>query len=146
VLLGRVVARIGEVGAVLVGLTAVLLATAVFATARSEIVVFAAILLNGLQGLIYPSLNALNSRALDAPSTGAAGAGKESSQGELQGATQAVGSVAQIIGPPMYAFVFATFSGPSAITHFPAMPLVLSAAIAVLAVSLFLVGIRRVPR
>jgi DHA1 family tetracycline resistance protein-like MFS transporter len=146
VLLGRVVARIGEVGAVLVGLTAVLLATAVFAIARSEIVVFAAILLNGLQGLIYPSLNALNSRALDAPSTGAAGAGKESSQGELQGATQAVGSVAQIIGPPMYAFVFATFSGPSAITHFPAMPLVLSAAIAVLAVSLFLVGIRRVPR
>ena len=132
VLLGKLVPRIGEVGAVLVGLTAVLTATAMFAFARSEPLIYAAILINGLQGLIYPSLNALNSRAVDA-----------SSQGELQGATQAIGSIAQIIGPPMYAIVFARFSGTGAIAQFPAMPLVLSASIAVIAVGLFLNGSRR---
>ena len=133
VLLGRIVARVGEVGAVLIGLTSVLAATAVFATARSDAVVYAALLVNGLQGLIYPSLNALNSRAVDA-----------SSQGELQGATQAIGSIAQIAGPPMYAIVFARFSGTGAIVQFPAMPLVLAAAIAVAAVSLFLGGAKRI--
>jgi DHA1 family tetracycline resistance protein-like MFS transporter len=135
VLLGRLVPRIGEVGAVLVGLAAVLTATALFAFARADPVIYAAILINGLQGLIYPSLNALNSRAVDA-----------SSQGALQGATQSIGSIAQIAGPPLYAIVFARFSGPSAITQFPAMPLVLSAGIATIAVGLFLVGVRRARR
>jgi DHA1 family tetracycline resistance protein-like MFS transporter len=133
VLLGRLVPRVGEVGAVLIGLAAVLTATAMFAFARSEPVIYAAILVNGLQGLIYPSLNALNSRAVDG-----------SSQGALQGATQAVGSIAQIAGPPMYAIVFARFSGPSAIAQFPAMPLVVAATIATVAVVLFLGGVRRV--
>ena len=135
VLLGRVVSRVGEVGAVLIGLGAVLAATAVFATARSDAAVYAALLVNGLQGLIYPSLNALNSKAVDA-----------SSQGTLQGATQAVGSIAQIAGPPMYAIVFARFSGQGAIAQFPAMPLVLAATIAIIAVVLFLGGARRVKR
>lgn len=135
VLLGRLVPRIGEVGAVLVGLAAVLVATALFAFAESEPVIYLAILVNGLQGLIYPSFNALNSRAVDA-----------SSQGELQGATQAVGSIAQIVGPPMYAIVFARFAGPSAIAPFPAMPLVLASAIAIVAVALFLNGVKRLPR
>ena len=117
------------------GLVAVLGATALFAFVRSEPVIYLAILINGLQGLIYPSFNALNSRAVDA-----------SSQGELQGATQAIGSIAQIVGPPMYAIVFARFAGPSAIAQFPAMPLVLAAAIAVVAVALFLNGVKRLPR
>jgi DHA1 family tetracycline resistance protein-like MFS transporter len=134
-LLGRVVSRVGEVGAVLIGLSAVLVATAVFATATSDGIVYAALLVNGLQGLIYPSLNALNSRAVDA-----------SSQGALQGATQSIGSIAQIAGPPMYAIVFARFSGAGAIAQFPAMPLVLAAAIAVVAVALFLAGARRTRR
>ncbi len=132
VLLGRLVPRIGEVGAVLVGLAAVLTATALFAFARSEPVIYAAILVNGLQGLIYPSLNALNSRAVDA-----------SSQGALQGATQSIGAIAQIVGPPMYAIVFARFSGPGSIAQFPAMPLVLAAGIATVAVTLFMMGVRR---
>jgi hypothetical protein len=43
----------------------------------------------------------------------------------------------------MYAIVFARFSGTGAIMQFPAMPLVLAAGIAVLAVSLFLGGVHR---
>ena len=135
VLLGRLVPRIGEVGAVLVGIAAVLVSTGMYAFVSAEPLIYAAIMVNGLQGLIYPSLNALNSRAVDA-----------SSQGELQGATQAIGSIAQIVGPPMYAVAFARFSGPDSVTNFPAMPLVVSAAIATLAVVLFLNGVRRLPR
>ncbi|MGX7950980.1 TCR/Tet family MFS transporter [Tsuneonella sp. HG249] len=135
VLLGKLVPRIGEVGAVLVGLAGLLTATALFSFVSAEPLIYAAIMVNGLQGLIYPSLNALNSRAVDA-----------SSQGELQGATQAIGSIAQIVGPPLYAAVFGQFAGPSAAVHFPAMPLVVAASFAVVAVALFLNGYRQLRR
>lgn len=131
-LLGKLVPRIGERGAILVGICSILIVTAVFAFVRDERVIYVALLANGLQGLIYPSLNALNSKAVGADS-----------QGELQGATQAVGSIAQIAGPPMYAGIFAQFTGANAIAQFPAMPLVVSAGIAVLAVVLALRGSRR---
>lgn len=131
-LLGKLVPRVGEIGAILIGIGSILLVTAVFAFVRAEWALYAALLVNGLQGLIYPSLNALNSKAVDA-----------TSQGELQGATQAIGSIAQIAGPIMYAGIFARFSGTDAGLYFPAMPLVVSAGIAVVAVGLALYGARK---
>ena len=74
-----------------------------------------------------PSINSLNSRAVNA-----------SSQGELQGATQAIGSLAAILGPPMYAITFARFSGDDALAYFPGMPLVLSAGLALVTLAVFL--------
>ncbi|MEZ5680682.1 MAG: TCR/Tet family MFS transporter [Erythrobacter sp.] len=122
-----IVPRLGERGAVALGVTSVCLAAFLYSIAWADWVVFVAIAAGGLQGLIMPSINALNSRAVDA-----------SSQGELQGATQAVGSLAAIVGPPFYTILFARFSGAEAILAFPAMPLVASAAIAVLVLVLFL--------
>ena len=100
--------RLGEVRAVMQGVFSVVTVSAVYAVTRSDAVVFAAILFHGLQGLVMPSMNALNSRAVD--STG---------QGEMQGATQAIGSIASIIGPPFYTLLFARFTGPGAIVRFP---------------------------
>ena len=122
-----IVPRVGERGAVAMGVTSVCIAVFLYSIAWADWVVFVAIAAGGLQGLIMPSINALNSRAVDA-----------SSQGELQGATQAVGSLAAIVGPPFYTILFARFSGADAILAFPAMPLVASAAIAVLVLALFL--------
>lgn len=132
VLIGWLVPRVGEVVAVLIGITALTAATLVFAFARADPIIYAALLVNGLQGLIQPAIAALNSRAVDAES-----------QGELQGATQAVGSLAQIAGPPLYAIIFARFTGADAIVQFPGMPLIVATVIAIAAVALFVTGARR---
>jgi DHA1 family tetracycline resistance protein-like MFS transporter len=71
----------------------------------------------------------MNSRAVDARS-----------QGELQGAVQSIGSIAQIVGPPLYAQALARFSGPQAIADLPAMPMLLAATIGFVSLALFLKG------
>ena len=124
--------RLGERGAVMLGVASVCAAALIYATAWSDWIVFAGILIGGLQGLIMPSINALNSQAVDA-----------SSQGELQGATQAVGSLAAIVGPPFYTILFARFSGADAIVHFPAIPLVVSALIALVMLAIFAFAARK---
>ena len=50
--------------------------------------VFAVIAFSALQGLVYPSMNALLSRMTDA-----------SHQGALQGGMSSIGSIAAIVGP-----------------------------------------------
>ncbi|MGN3974927.1 TCR/Tet family MFS transporter [Tsuneonella sp. SYSU-LHT278] len=124
--------RIGEVRAIVLGVAALFTATMVFAFVRSDPIIFAALIFNGLQGLVQPSMNALSSRVVDAES-----------QGELQGATQAIGSLAMIAGPLLYTGIFAKTAGPQAIIAFPAMPLVVAAAIAVGAMLIAIAGARR---
>ncbi|MBU6267702.1 MAG: TCR/Tet family MFS transporter [Sphingomonadales bacterium] len=126
---------IGETRAVMLGVAAVCGSAVLYHVAHSTPMVYLAICVGSLQGLIQPSIAAMNSRAVDARS-----------QGELQGATQAVSGIAQIVGPPLYTGVFARFSGPAAALRMPAMPLLLSAGIAVGALVLFLAGTRRVAR
>lgn len=130
-----IVPRVGERGAVALGVGSVCLAAFMYSIAWADWVVFLAIAAGGLQGLVMPSINALNSRAVDA-----------TSQGELQGATQAVGSLAAIVGPPFYTILFARFTGSDAILAFPAMPLVASAGIATLVLAIFLFGSRGTTR
>jgi DHA1 family tetracycline resistance protein-like MFS transporter len=127
--------RLGERRAVMIGVAAVCVAAVLYAVAKSTPLVIVAICVAGLQGFIQPSIAALNSRAVDARS-----------QGELQGATQSLGSIAAIIGPPLYAGIFAKFTGPHAIAHVPAMPLLVSAGFALVALALFLIGARGLPR
>ena len=129
-----VVPRVGERRAVLLGIAGFAGSVVLYAVASSLAAIYLAIVVGGLQGFIQPSISALNSRAIDARS-----------QGELQGATQAIGSIAQIVGPPLYAGVFAQFSGPRALAQFPAMPLVVAAGFGFVALALFLAGARRMP-
>lgn len=131
-LLRWLVPRMGEVRAAGIGVAAVVSVTMVFAFVRSDPVIFAALVFNGLQGLVMPSIQGLNSKAIDARS-----------QGELQGATQAIGSISMIVGPVLYSQVFARFTGPGAAIAFPAMPLVVSAAIALGALALVWRGARQ---
>jgi len=126
--------RLGEVKAVILGVATVVAVSIVYLLAKNDILIFAAILVNGLQGLVMPSINAMNSRAIDAHS-----------QGELQGATQAIGSISAIIGPPLYSGLFAHFTGPHAPVYFPAAPLMASSAIALVMLALFLFAVRRIP-
>ncbi|MFM6930742.1 MAG: MFS transporter [Novosphingobium sp.] len=126
--------RIGEKWAVGTGVVGVCLSSIIYAMATSAAMVYLAITVGALQGLIQPSISALNSRAVDARS-----------QGELQGAVQSIGSIASIIGPPLYAGIFAKFSGAQAIAPFPSMPLFVAAFFALIALGLFLTGARKLP-
>lgn len=126
--------KLGERRAVTLGVLAFAASAVLYAVAGSVPLIYAAILVGGLQGFIQPSIQALNSRAVDA-----------SSQGELQGATQSIGSIAQIVGPPLYSGIFAKFSGPSALVHLPAMPLLVAAGFAFVALALFLRGAMLIP-
>ncbi|MDC0886445.1 TCR/Tet family MFS transporter [Altererythrobacter sp.] len=118
---------LGETRAVILGIAVVCAVSVTYTFARSDWIVYTALLVGGLQGLVMPSINALNSRAVDA-----------SSQGELQGATQAIGSLAAIAGPPMYTLVFAMFAATNAPIYLPGMPLLLSAALALVTLAIFL--------
>jgi DHA1 family tetracycline resistance protein-like MFS transporter len=125
---------LGERGAVLLGVAGFAASAVLYVIATNTPMVYLAITVGALQGLIQPSIQAINSRAVDARS-----------QGELQGATQSIGSIASILAPPLYAGVFAKFSGPEAIARIPAMPLLLAAGFSVIALGLFVGGLRRMP-
>lgn len=127
-----VLPRIGERRAVMLGVAGLIGAAVLYTLARSTAMVYLAVFVGALQGFVQPSIAGLNSRAVDARS-----------QGELQGATQSVGSIAQIIGPPLYTQILARFSGPHAIANVPAMPMLVSAAISLVALGLFLKGAAR---
>ena len=126
---------LGERNAVMLGVVGFAISAGLYWAATSTAMVYGAILVGSLQGFIQPSVQAINSRAVDARS-----------QGELQGATQSIGSIAQIVAPPLYAGVFAKFNGPGAVAQIPSMPLFVAAGFSVIGLGLFLAGLRRMPK
>jgi len=85
---GPAVAKLGEQRAVVVGMLVGGTSFLLYALINQGWAVYAIIVFSALQGLVYPSMNALLSRMTDA-----------SNQGALQGGMASVGSVAAIVGP-----------------------------------------------
>ena len=85
---GRAIARFGEVGTVVIGMVVGGLGFLGYVFATEDWMVYAIIFLSALQGLVWPSMNALLSRMTDA-----------SHQGALQGGMASIASVAAIVGP-----------------------------------------------
>jgi len=85
---GPAIARFGEARTVVIGMVVGGLAFLGYVFARADWLVFAIIFLSALQGLVWPSMNALLSRMTDA-----------SHQGALQGGMASIASIAAIIGP-----------------------------------------------
>lgn len=121
--------RLGETRAVVMGVVSLCVSAVLYCLAADVWQVYLAIVVGAFQGAVQPSISAMNSRAVDARS-----------QGELQGAVQSISSIAQIIGPPLYAQTLARFSGPGAVINLPTMPMLVASAIAVVALVLFLKG------
>ncbi|WP_062788250.1 MFS transporter [Novosphingobium capsulatum] len=124
--------RLGERRAVIMGVASLATSAVLYCLAHQVWQVYLAIAVGAFQGAVQPSISAMNSRAVDARS-----------QGELQGAVQSIGSIAQIIGPPLYAQTLARFSGPGALIELPTMPMLVAAVIALAALVLFLKGARQ---
>lgn len=121
--------RLGEKRAVMLGVAGLCASAVLYVLAVETWQVYLAIAVGAVQGFVQPPIAAFNSRAVDARS-----------QGELQGAVQSIGSIAAIVGPPLYTQTLERFSGPGAAIHLPGMPMLLSAAISLLTLALFLKG------
>ncbi len=124
-----VVPVLGERRTVFLGVAGLTAAAVVYTIASATWMVYCAIAIGAVAGMVQPAISAMNSRAVDARS-----------QGELQGATQSVNAIAAIIGPPLYTHTLARFSGPDAIVNLPGVTMLLAAAISVAAMLLFLKG------
>ena len=85
---GPAIARFGEARTVVIGMVVGGLAFLGYVFARTDWVVYAIIFVSALQGLVWPSMNALLSRM-----TGA------SHQGALQGGMASIAGIAAIVGP-----------------------------------------------
>ncbi|WP_353229920.1 MFS transporter [Novosphingobium sp.] len=133
--LRRALPLLGERRAVILGVGGLVAASLLYVVATGTAMVYLAITVGSVMGFVQPSISGLNSQAVDARS-----------QGELQGTVQSVSSVAQIIGPPLYAQTLAHCSGPGAWIMLPTMPMLVSATIALVALALFLVGERKLKK
>ena len=85
---GRAIARFGEARTVLIGMIVGGTSFLLYVFAREGWQIYAIIFFSALQGLVWPSMNALLSRMTDA-----------SHQGALQGGMASIASIAAIAGP-----------------------------------------------
>jgi DHA1 family tetracycline resistance protein-like MFS transporter len=97
----RAVARMGERGTLVTGLTFAALGFAAFGWAPTTTAFMLIILPFGLMGLVSPGLQGLMTRAVS-----------ETEQGRLQGANTGLMAITGLIGPLLFTEVFAEAIGP----------------------------------
>ncbi|MGV3549003.1 TCR/Tet family MFS transporter [Rhizobium sp.] len=105
------VKRIGEWKTATVGMTFSMLGFLGYAFAWEGWVVFAVVVLTCMENVADPALRSI-----------AAAGVPPSEQGDLQGTLTSLSSVSSILGPIIFSYVFATYSGPGATVHFPGAP------------------------
>lgn len=124
--LPRLARRIGEGRSVYIGLAGGALSFVGYAFAAQGWVFLAFMLPFALVSLIMPSLNAIMAREVP-----------PNSQGELQGALTAAGSLTSVFAPLIMGNLFAHFSAPDAHPYFPGAAFLAAALVLVLAGVLF---------
>ena len=126
---GPVVRRIGERGAVIVGAAAGVAGFAIYGLASNQFTYFVGMPIFALQGLMMPGLQGLMTQRVT-----------PSEQGRLQGANQSLGGISSILGPlfPLI-FAFALRRAP----WLPGLPILIAAALVAVALALALRFARR---
>lgn len=108
VLVRKIVPKVGERRALLIGLSAAAMAFAIYGTAAIGPLIFIGVAFGAFSGLYTPSAQALMTSQIDA-----------TQQGRLQGALSAVASMAGLIGPILFTQLFAFFISDMAPAHVP---------------------------
>jgi len=116
-LVGRIVARLGERRTALLGMAAATLGFLGYAFVRDGTLVFVLLTFNGLQSIVQPAVTAMMSRRV-----------AENQQGELQGLNGSVAALAAILAPLVLTQPLAYFTGPHAPVYFPGAAFLISAA------------------
>jgi DHA1 family tetracycline resistance protein-like MFS transporter len=122
VLVGPVVARLGERRTLLVGLFFAAIGMAAYGLAPTGLLFLIGVPVMSLWGLAGPSILGLMSRLVS-----------PSEQGQLQGANSAMASIAALIGPAVFTAIFSLLLGPLPGAPFDLAALMLLAALAVAA-------------
>lgn len=118
-LTGRIVPRIGEHRAIIVGVVSGMTSFVLLAFATQTWLAYAAIAAGLLQGLAYPSMNAIMSKQVAADA-----------QGELMGGIASMMSLSTIIGPLLMTQTLGRFSAPDASVYFPGAAFLLATVLA----------------
>ncbi len=123
--------RIGERNAVIIAALSMAISSVFYVIAGPDQgwLIFLAIPVGSLQGLFQPSINGLMSNAVS-----------DETQGELQGAIASLQSLASVIGPPVFAAVFAAFTVAGSIYYLPGAPFGLAGIVSLIALAIFLRG------
>jgi len=123
--------RIGERNAVIIAALSMAISSVFYVVAGPDQgwLIFLAIPVGSLQGLFQPSINGLMSNAVS-----------DETQGELQGAVASLQSMASVIGPPLFAAVFAAFTVAGSIYYLPGAPFGLAGIVSLVALAIFLRG------
>ena len=127
VLVRPIVSKVGERGAMLIGLTCGALGFVAYALAPSSALLWCGLPVFALIGLVQPTSQALMSRRV--PPT---------EQGRLQGATSGIMSITGLIGPSLYTTVFAWAITGGASLNLPGLGILLAAGLVVVAFALAL--------
>jgi DHA1 family tetracycline resistance protein-like MFS transporter len=126
-LTGRIVKRVGERRAVIIGLASGAASMLLVAFANVGWFAYLAMTVGMLQFVAYPSMNAIMSKQVP-----------PDSQGELQGGVSSLMSLTTIIGPLLMTQILGRFSGGGAPIYFPGAAFLLAAALAVFALLIVL--------
>jgi len=124
----RLIPRIGERRAILIGLSVGLFGFLGSAFVPQGWMLYVVLSFSALQGLVYPSMNSTLSKACP-----------PDEQGELQGGVASLQSVSAIIGPLLMTNALATFTRPGARVHFPGAAFALAGALTI--ASMLVVGL-----
>lgn len=134
VLARRLIPRYGPRNVVIAGMLSAICGYAIYATASAGWMLYAGILVAGLNGLVFPSIQTIMTSNV-APNE----------QGELQGAVSSLQSLAAIVGPPLMTSTFAAFSRPSAPVYLPGAPYLLAIGFALVSLFIFQRAMARKP-
>lgn len=115
-LVGPIVARIGERGALLAGCAFAALGFALYGLAAEPWLYLAAMPIFALSSLIQPGLMGLMTRRVG-----------PSEQGQLQGANQSLQGISTIAGPPLFGLTFAWSVRHDAGLHMPGLAIFIAA-------------------
>ena len=130
-LVGPVIQRLGEIRAVVIGLSAMAVGFLVFACATESWMIFAGIFPFSLVGLALPAMRGMMANRVPSDA-----------QGELQGATASLMSLTMIVSPILMTQLFHRFSREGARIDFPGAPFLAAALLALIALGLFARGAR----
>lgn len=121
-LVGPVVARIGERGALLLGAAAGATGFAIYGFAPTGWVYFLGVPVFALMNFLQPGLQGLMTRRVE-----------PSGQGQLQGANQSLQGIASVIGPVIFGLTFAWSIRHEGIMHQPGLAIYLASGLLVAA-------------
>ena len=124
-LVGPVVRRIGERATLVLGTLGGAVGLAAMGLAPTGLGFALAVLPNALWGLALPTLQSAMTARVSA-----------SEQGELQGATTSVGSLAGIGAPPLFGAIYGLAAGPSPTLSLPGAPFLAASLVLVIAAAL----------